>query len=185
MSKYKERIALGLCGMCGKDKENNNKNNCNSCLKKAAKSAKKRQARLCSEGLCIYCGRTKTNPGKSCLTCQQTKKKNRIKKDPTKETLKKTSTRWLGTQSRWRELEELFNQQNETCKYSGLPITIRDTAQIDHKVPRSCQGTSEISNLQWVHCLINRMKSNMPEDVFVYLCKMVAKNTPDMQTPII
>lgn len=182
MSKYKERIALGLCGICGKHNDTD-KNNCNACRKKAAEYNKERQERLHSDGLCIRCGKKKPNVGKSCLACQQAKKGRKFERNPTKEALKKTSTRWLGTQSKWHELKELFDQQNGKCCYSGLPIVIRETAQIDHKIPRSDQGANDISNLQWVHCLINKMKSNIPEDVFVYLCKMVAENTPDVPVP--
>lgn len=77
---------------------------------------------------------------------------------------------------RVRQLLEKLNQQGNACAISGLPISESD-ADIDHIIPVSRGGSSEIENLQWVSRKINRMKGSMTSEEFVDMCLMVAKHT--------
>lgn len=185
MSKYKERLALGLCGLCGQHKEDSTKSVCGNCRQQVKERAKRREQRRKESQLCIKCGIP--TPLVMCKSCRRNKNKNRyqkdVAKDPIKMTLRMAAGDWLGKRSRWRELQEKFDLQNGQCHYSGLPIAIRDTAQVDHAIPRNSGGGNVIDNLHWVHSLINKMKADLPEDVFIFLCKAVADHSANVTTP--
>ena len=175
MSLYRERVALGYCGNCGKNKDAESLFAlCDKCREKAKFVKQKRK----SQGLCVSCGKPKTNAGQRCTVCYE---KDRTR-DPIAYTLKNRARDILGSKTHWKELLSKFNQQQGLCAYTGLPVAIKE-AQLDHIVPRALGGNNDISNLHWVHCLINKMKSSIPEDVFIYLCKQVAKNMPDVEMP--
>jgi 5-methylcytosine-specific restriction endonuclease McrA len=51
----------------------------------------------------------------------------------------------------------LWEQQNGICPYLMTQINLCD-AQLDHVLPISLGGTHDISNLQWIHHRVNKMK---------------------------
>jgi len=71
---------------------------------------------------------------------------------------------------------QLLEEQGATCKLSGLPLTfgMNTTASIDRI--DSSQGYIE-GNIQWVHKVINKMKSDLPQTTFLEFCALVAKRT--------
>jgi hypothetical protein len=76
-----------------------------------------------------------------------------------------------------QDLLDCLKQQNYRCALSGWELT-PDTAQIDHKDPVSKGGKTEISNLQWLHEKINRMKGAMTMDEFLKVCRLIASSNP-------
>lgn len=69
---------------------------------------------------------------------------------------------------------ELFILQNKKCALSGMDISFKDqTASLDRI--DSTKGYVE-GNVQWVHKLINKMKMDIHQDVFVKMCNEVYHN---------
>jgi hypothetical protein len=61
-------------------------------------------------------------------------------------------------------LRDLFDRQGGRCALSGIALTLGDNTWIDHIVPRSRGGPlNDISNLQWTHAVVNRVKDNVGE----------------------
>lgn len=76
-------------------------------------------------------------------------------------------------------LWNLYLLQDEKCKLSGLPIFFvgvrsrETTASLD----RIDSNENYIkSNIQWVHKDVNLMKSNLSEDKFVEICKLITEH---------
>jgi hypothetical protein len=76
-----------------------------------------------------------------------------------------------------QDLLDCLEQQDYRCALTGWELT-PETAQIDHKDPVSKGGKTEISNLQWLHEKINRMKGTMPLNEFLRVCKLIADTNP-------
>lgn len=81
----------------------------------------------------------------------------------------------------------IFSRQEGKCALTGLPISLpkkyalisESTASFDRI--DSSKGYIE-GNMQWVHKAINHIKSNTPNDIFVLMCHLVAKNNPTQLT---
>lgn len=83
------------------------------------------------------------------------------------------------------ELWDLFIKQDRKCALSGIEIAFApkgkcvpqykelQTASLD-RIDSNKPYT--IDNVQWVHKNINKMKQDLPQEVFVDLCKLVANN---------
>lgn len=96
--------------------------------------------------------------------------------------------KWNAVKSRWRvklpfeltikEAWELFAKQNGKCALSGLPIKLplrwNDTGNASLDRIDSSKGY-EISNVQWVHKDVNRMKNVYDQDYFFMLCKLITE----------
>jgi hypothetical protein len=71
----------------------------------------------------------------------------------------------------------VFLKQRRRCALTGLPISFSRTrrdgrsASIDRidSTKGYCSG-----NVQWVHKLVNRLKGDLPESVFLSLCRLIA-----------
>lgn len=77
------------------------------------------------------------------------------------------------------DIDILWNNQNGICALSGLELQIgykNSTASID-RIDAS-EGYI-LSNIQWVHKDINRMKSDFSEDRFIEICKKIANFRTD------
>lgn len=72
-----------------------------------------------------------------------------------------------------QELQDLWERQGGKCAYSGLPLTLGLDAEIDHIIPESGGGPTEIGNLQWVHTMVNQMKFCYPERDFLAMVEMI------------
>ena len=77
---------------------------------------------------------------------------------------------------RMKELIEKLKQQGNRCALSGEAIDSTN-ADVDHIVPVSRGGSSEIDNLQFLSRRINRMKGTMTNEEFIESCLMVVKYT--------
>lgn len=72
-------------------------------------------------------------------------------------------------------LWDLFLSQDGKCILTGLPLSFdkkTKTASLDRI--DSSQGYT-YDNVQWVHKHINKIKQDLDEDYFIYLCKLVAE----------
>lgn len=69
------------------------------------------------------------------------------------------------------EIQQLLKQQNYQCALSGIIISIEDgTASLDRI---NNDGDYTLDNVQWVHKYINYMKVDIPQDIFIKMCRMV------------
>ena len=69
---------------------------------------------------------------------------------------------------------DLFLKQKRLCVYSGVPLSfLPKTACLDRK--DSLIGYIP-NNVHWVHKTVNKIKWNLPEDKFLFLCNAVARN---------
>lgn len=87
--------------------------------------------------------------------------------------------RGLSVEVTHEEAYQKYLDQDRKCALSGVPIIFPprsnrpelNTASLD-RIDSSVGYT--ISNIQWVHKLINRMKMNLPDTEFVTWCKVVS-----------
>jgi hypothetical protein len=63
------------------------------------------------------------------------------------------------------EAYDLYQKQKGICALSGLPIGFKDkTASLDRI---DSQKPYDLTNIQWVHKYVNKMKNNLNQDVFL------------------
>lgn len=105
-----------------------------------------------------------------------------------------SSTRWRNVliHARRKKLEvtisieyawQLFLKQGKRCALTGVPLVMSpksmkagaSTASLDRIV--SSRGYTP-GNVQWVHVLINDMKSDFTQREFIDWCRLVAANAP-------
>lgn len=72
-----------------------------------------------------------------------------------------------------KDLVRLIKSQEYRCALTGEKLTPK-TSELDHKIPRSKDGSDAIENLQWLDRTINRMKGQMTNEQFIAACKRVA-----------
>lgn len=74
-------------------------------------------------------------------------------------------------------LINLYEKQNRRCVYTGVLLIPSENMSLDHIVSRNDNPelTNDINNVQWVHKDINMMKTRFSHDVFIKLCKHIAK----------
>jgi hypothetical protein len=148
------RDVSGLCRVCGKHPRLENRKSCQACGEKATTTGRCKRAERQASGLCLNCGSSPpVAPCRLCETCL----------------LKATSNQHFGSVSRANDLLALFTTQSGKCAYSGLPIQIGISAQLDHIQPLSRGGSHDLSNVQWVHQDVNQMKRDLSEEVFLRL----------------
>jgi 5-methylcytosine-specific restriction endonuclease McrA len=75
------------------------------------------------------------------------------------------------------DLRTLWEAQDGRCALTGEPLQmIADRGvgpELDHIVPITRGGTSELSNLRWVTHRVNRAKGNLTDEEFFALCRSV------------
>ena len=74
-----------------------------------------------------------------------------------------------------KDLCLLAYKQRLICPYSGIKLN-RENMSIDHIIPLSKGGTSNINNLCIVDKRINIMKSTMGVEEFINLCKIISQH---------
>ncbi len=147
-----DRRQKGLCVLCGEAEAPTGYATCEKCREGAAARTKERRESRLKAGLCYKCG---VNPHLGTnSTCQPCK-------------LKMHSVYLFKNARQALALQEMFDRQGGRCAYSGLPIEIGKNAELDHIIPESEGGKTELANLQWVHCMVNQMKYNFMEAVFL------------------
>lgn len=86
-------------------------------------------------------------------------------------------------------LTELFYSQEEKCALTGMPLQLRQTsgdfdfsASLD-RIDSSKGYTKD--NVQWVHKIVNRMKSDYDQDEFIAICKSIVSKNDDLGVKVI
>lgn len=84
------------------------------------------------------------------------------------------------------QLWDLFVKQDGKCALSGLELILSktDEERINGGTTASLDRIDSnkaytINNVQWVHKMVNRMKSNFSENDFLYLCSLICKTSGD------
>ena len=180
----------GICLQCGGKAGPKSKLYCASCASKFSEHAKARASRLVTQGLCIQC--MGSSASRVCPSCREKNTQARrgkvlerersgicVKcgKEPCVKSnrrcatccLKHSAWTYFKSTNRWADFQSLFNSQHGVCPYSGRSLTIGFDAEIDHIIPRSAGGTDELSNLQWVHSDVNKMKAHQLPEQFLSL----------------
>jgi len=75
-----------------------------------------------------------------------------------------------------KNLLVLWYNQRGRCAYTGIKLYGDSNTHLDHIIPRTKGGSSEIGNLQFVCALVNRMKFNLSHEEFIETCKIITKN---------
>ena len=73
-------------------------------------------------------------------------------------------------------LSTLWATQCGKCVYTGIELHPGVNASLDHKVPKSAGGRTDMSNLQWVTDAVNIAKATLSEDDFLSLCETVVQH---------
>lgn len=191
VQKRRKFLDAGKCCRCGGSKEDST-GTCQKCKTKRGEYQRRRKQKLAESGLCISCG---VNPpdarSKRCAPCRERFSGYRVAthqmrladglcaycgKERLPEGalttcpkcyLTRLASDLLGTRKAAADLLSLFERQGGICPYSGLKLTLGVDCEIDHKTPESRGGASDISNLQWVHKMVNQMKFHYPETDFL------------------
>lgn len=72
------------------------------------------------------------------------------------------------------DLLALWERQKGVCALTGRSISFAD-ADIDHIIPKSRGGLTELSNLRWTWSRANEAKGNMTDDEFIAMCSQIAE----------
>lgn len=120
-------------------------------------SWKKFYANKKSMGLCAHCPE-KATIGTLCL----------------KDWFKNVSSNHFGTRKFGDNLLELMEKQGWGCAYTGVRLVPGQNASLDHKIPITKKGILSLENVQWVSTVVNRMKSNMTDEEFIGMCRLIS-----------
>ncbi len=83
--------------------------------------------------------------------------------------IKRGSTVQLGASKYWRQLLKKLETQQFRCVYSGDEIVLGVNDSIDHIYPKSRypELALDVSNIQWVTRIVNRMKDCLEHSEFI------------------
>ena len=168
---------MRTCIRCSNQLEDNYPfKRCGDCLEKNKQHCKNKRKKWASENKCIKCG--------SPDILEETDNNSRLTRYCEPCFFKNISNKNFRTTHRWEELRDILVDQQYECAYSGLRLVPGVNAQLDHLVARNNGGTSKLENLQWVHSVVNRMKSDFTEEEFLEFVKLVyEKRIRDEELP--
>lgn len=75
-----------------------------------------------------------------------------------------------------KELASLWHKQRGICALSGERLNAHNS-EVDHIVPLQKGGSSEVSNLRWLHRIANKAKFTYSDEEFIRFCKKVVDHT--------
>lgn len=95
-----------------------------------------------------------------------------------KNTLSVAALRHFGTRKLSNALQIAWFRQGGKCAYSGLPIELGSTAQLDHVQPQSKHGKANVchSEVRWVHKDVNYAKGNLSLSQYIKMCIIVLEH---------
>ena len=74
------------------------------------------------------------------------------------------------------ELLKLWVKQRGRCALTGVKLD-RNTAQLDHILPRALGGADTVDNLRWLHAYVNRALGATHDDqAFLAFIRSAAQN---------
>lgn len=144
--KTKQKSLLKICIYCEKDATHGVY--CEIHHKKTRDAIRNRL----EQGKCLRCGNNKLSTCNYCWICWL-----------------KGHTDRTGTSP--KELENIWNQQQGKCTYSGRLLIPGKNAHLDHKISVKNKGTNDPNNLQWVDKNINYAKRALSEDEFLTMIR--------------
>jgi hypothetical protein len=71
------------------------------------------------------------------------------------------------------EISDQYESQDRLCAFTGVPLKFGVDASVDRI---DSQQGYEVNNIQIVHKDLNMMKKDMPNEVFIAWCKLVAQH---------
>jgi len=151
-----KRMRLGLCRCCGRPRDTAH-TTCSACAARAAPRRRINARNRISSGTCLRCG----VPATAGQCCE-------------KHWVYVIANNALRHCKLWKEALALLELQDRKCAYSGEPLIAGVNASLDHKTPRSRGGADTLENLQWVTKQINRMKTDMTDEEFRTMCRLIA-----------
>lgn len=152
----RKRDSKGLCVECGRGRDTKGKT-CRNCLSRKHKAVAARRKRKQENGLCWVCkSGIALNGGQQCEICM----------------LKSRCVQRIGSRKFWIEAKAKWDQQQGICPYTGRKMTLVES-EIDHIIPTSRGGTHDLSNIEFVPAIINRMKSDQTVDEFLKLVEEI------------
>lgn len=79
------------------------------------------------------------------------------------------------------EIDKLFSDQNKKCKYTNLDLYFESKGNKGNaSLDRIDSNIGYVlSNIQWVHKDVNRMKWDISHEQFVKICKTITENLND------
>ena len=155
----------GLCLDCNKS-PTTGKSRCSACIEKRRLNEQKRMAQAESLGYCAKClSQPKLNVHRFCEDCY----------------FKSIAFKRLGASKHWRAIQQKFQDQHGRCALSGVQLTLGVDAELDHIMPSSRKGSDNLDNVQWVLCVVNRMKDHMLESEFFGLIEKLYHTMKESQ----
>ena len=78
-------------------------------------------------------------------------------------------------------INNLYHEQNGLCNLTGIPLTFLEKKIGAHETTASLDRIDSnlgyvIGNVRWVHKIVNKMRLNTTDDVFVTWCKKISNN---------
>lgn len=169
VKKYQDEHRLqGLCVQCPAIAVTG-KTRCLRCLERRASIRKSRRETAKAEGFCYQCHTSLTLPDN--LLCEDCY-------------FERISYDRLGSLKHWQIIKQRFYEQEGRCALSGIGLTLGKDAELDHIMPSSRNGSNKPCNVQWVLCVVNRMKDHMLETEFFGLVESLYHTMKERNTPV-
>ena len=133
--------------------------------------AKKVTAARNAKGLCANCN---APPREGKTTCQRCADKYKDYQKEYQKTYRRNNA--IERCAKRHGIDpSLLPEFTGVCALSGLPISLGDTAHLDHILPKSKHPelATDPNNLQWLHRDVNMMKRDINPQLFLELCKKV------------
>lgn len=76
-----------------------------------------------------------------------------------------------------KEAWKLFKNQDKKCALTGWEITLTDSSSLKQTASLDRINSNKhykLSNIQWVHKDVNRIKQNYSQDYFITICEAIA-----------
>lgn len=156
-----KKMASGLCQKCGKLPFRSGLLTCDNCQKKNSIYSKRVRSKWIKACRCRSCGKIPTPNTTRCETCF----------------FKQVACNHFGNIDRWREIRELFYKQDRKCSYTNIELKLNGDTSLDHILPKNLGGDNNIDNLQWVHIVVNRMKRDYKDSVFLFFVKEIFRHS--------
>ncbi len=160
-----KRKEKGLCRSCNNPAVSG-RWRCEECQKKSSDIIDSLMNKRRVEGLCMRCGNPDIllTPGGGFKSRQD----NLCQQCYLKQTARNKFN--LKSAKHWRKLLYLWEKQGPICPLSGKQLILGVNTSLDHIIPRSKGGTSDLSNLRWVYSCgdynINIMRGAQSDEEF-------------------
>lgn len=90
--------------------------------------------------------------------------------------LKQKSAQHLGTTKYWKDLKNIFDNQQELCPYTNEKLILGKNVALDHIFSKKDfpEKRNDINNFQWLSYQANLIKSSLSHDQLIDFCIKVA-----------